>query len=118
MNGGKIAGAESLTKDLLLTGYVAMKFCLLNFVFTLFFEWYDILAVVFFCFFLFISVNYLLFLGMRMARFVSGMPPAPLCHFCTNCPLLVSLMLKFMGTTTVEKWRRNGHLSERYTEEW
>lgn len=39
-----------MTKDLLLTGYVAMKFCLLNFVFTLFFEWYDILAVGFFIF--------------------------------------------------------------------
>lgn len=40
-----------MIKDLLLIGYVVMKFCFLNFVFILFFEWYDILVVVFFSFF-------------------------------------------------------------------
>lgn len=40
-----------MIKDLLLIGYVVMKFCFLNFVFILFFEWYDILVVVFFLFF-------------------------------------------------------------------
>lgn len=40
-----------MIKDLLLIGYVVMKFCFLNFVFILFFEWYDILVVGFFLFF-------------------------------------------------------------------
>lgn len=39
-----------MIKDLLLIGYVVMKFCFLNFVFILFFEWYDILVVGFFIF--------------------------------------------------------------------
>lgn len=57
-------------------------------------------------------------LGMKMARFASGMPPARLCHFCINCPLLVSLMLTYTAITIVVKWRRSGRRSERYTEEW